>query len=220
MNASRRTISKLGLIGDIHAEDVRLERALEVLRARGVPLVMATGDVADGAGSFDRCCELLEKQGVITVCGNHDRWLLAGTARDLPDATPPSAASPHARRFLQQLPLMVELPLLGGLALLCHGIGPNDMAKVGPDDYGYALESNDDLQALVRAGHYRWVLNGHSHHRMVRSFGGLTVINAGTLKRDASPCFLEVDFEHSVALVFELDHDGEMAREPSPMAWW
>ena len=26
-----------------------------------------------------------------------------------------------------------------GLALLCHGIGPNDMAKVGPDDFGYAL---------------------------------------------------------------------------------
>jgi predicted phosphodiesterase len=56
-------ISKLGLIGDIHAEDAYLERALGVLRSRNVPLVVSTGDIVDGPGSVERCCELLEAHG-------------------------------------------------------------------------------------------------------------------------------------------------------------
>ncbi len=38
---------------------------------------------------------------------------------------------------------MVELNVTDSLALLCHGIGPNDIAKVGPDDFGYAIDTND-----------------------------------------------------------------------------
>ena len=39
------------------------------------------------------------------------------------------------------------------------------------------------------------VVNGHTHHAMVRHFDGITIINAGTLRRDAeAPGFLIVDF--------------------------
>jgi predicted phosphodiesterase len=201
-------LHRIGLIGDIHAEDELLERALDVLRSRAVELVAATGDIADGAGSVDRCCALLESFGAVVVRGNHDRWLLAGIARDLPHATPVEAVTAETRRMLAQLPETVEFDTVQGRALLCHGLGANDMAKVLPDDFGYALEANDDLQNLVGGGAYRWILNGHSHRHMVRDFGPLTVINAGTLLRRRGPCFLELDFETATGLVFTFDPNG------------
>jgi predicted phosphodiesterase len=203
-----RGLRHIGLVGDIHAEDVLLERALDFLRDRGVELVVATGDVVDGAGSVERCFDLLRERKVVVVRGNHDRWLLGGTARELPEATAPDAISPQTRHTLRRLPALVELETVQGRALLCHGLGSNDMAKVGTDDDGYALESNDDLQRLVGADLFRWVLNGHSHRAMVRTFGGLTLVNAGTLKREHDPCFFELDFERLVALRYAFDAAG------------
>ena len=113
---------------------------------------------------------------------------------------------------------MVELATTSGTALLCHGLGPNDMAKVGPDDFGYALEANDDLQNLLRNRYFRWVINGHSHRRMVRPFPGMTIINGGTLESNHSPCFLEVDFAREVVLVFEFSVDGSIASDPISVA--
>lgn len=207
-------ISRLGLIGDVHGEDERLERALYTFRRRQVPIVVSTGDIVDGRGSVDRCCELLEMHGVVAVSGNHDRWLLSGTARDLPDATPTAAVSEPSRAFLKRLPRMIELNTIEGTALLCHGLGPNDMAKVGPDDFGYSIDSNNELQNLVRNGYYRWVLCGHSHRRMVRTFGHLTIINAGTLIPEQASCFLEVDFENATVLAFEFARDGSVQGVP------
>ncbi len=213
-----KMVERIGVIGDIHAEDAHLKEALTVLEDRGLELVLATGDIADGAGSLDLCCELLAARDVIAVSGNHDRWLLSGTARDLPDATDAASVSERSRAFLAGLPRMVELSTPAGLALLCHGLGPNDMAKVGPDDSGYALESNDELQSLIRNGYFRWVINGHSHRRMVRAFPGVTVINAGTLKRSHAPCFLEIDFASAKVFVFEFGPDATVSLPPSVVA--
>lgn len=210
-------LERIGVIGDIHAEDLYLEQAIQTLRARGVQLVVATGDVADGVGSVDACCELLMAHSVLTVRGNHDRWLLAGTARELPNATALDALSERSRRFLGNLPTMAELETERGRALLCHGIGPNDMAKLGPDDFGYALETNDDLQNLIRERTFRWVINGHSHRRMVRMLSGLCVINAGTLTRDQSPCFLELDFRQNTVTAFEFTAAGTLAESSIPL---
>jgi predicted phosphodiesterase len=71
--------------------------------------------------------------------------------------------------------------------LLCHGVGDNDMIRLQPGDVGYALESNLELTALIDAGVHRLVVGGHTHRVMVRRFGGLTVVNPGTLLRSADP---------------------------------
>ncbi len=41
---------------------------------------------------------------------------------------------------------------------------------------------------------YKYVVNGHTHERMVRTFGDCTIINAGTLFREHDPCFGIIDF--------------------------
>jgi hypothetical protein len=53
----RMALKRMGVIGDIHAEHALLDSALATLRNRSVELVVATGDIADGKGWGDACCE-------------------------------------------------------------------------------------------------------------------------------------------------------------------
>ena len=122
---------------------------------------------------------MLQEYGVVTVRGNHDRWLLegrTGVARE--------GVGLAARAYLASLPATLAFDTPAGRLLLCHGLGEDDMARLCPYDEGYALEANHALHALVGAAEYRLVIGGHTHHRMVRSLYGATFINPGTLLRE------------------------------------
>lgn len=204
-------LKTLGLIGDVHAEDTFLEAALGYLSARGIGCVCCTGDIPDGPGSVDRCVQLLHLAGATTVAGNHERWLLAGRLRDLPHATRKEDLAPKTIAYLSSLPATVALQTVRGPVLLCHGLGPNDMAGVKPDDVGYALETNDELQDLLdRPRKFKMVLNGHTHRRMVRAIERLTIISAGTLSSDHQPGFGVVDFESGSVEFLDFDATGQV----------
>jgi predicted phosphodiesterase len=198
-------IGRIGVIGDIHAEDQLLAQALAFLHTQPVERIVATGDIADGAGDLARCCQLLTVFDVLTVSGNHDRWLLQGELRDLPHAMDPASVCPTTRRFLAELPNAVELITPRGLLLLCHGLGTNDEAKVMPNDNEEALAANGELQSLLQENRYRFIVNGHSHHRMVKKYAGLTLINAGTLRRDRWPGFLVLDFYQGLVRCYQFN---------------
>jgi putative phosphoesterase len=169
--------TRIGLLGDIHAKDEALELALRVFVDEGADLVMAVGDLVDGPGSADRCCALLAEAGAAVVRGNHERWLSAGTMRDLPDATLTLGAPAHA--FVAALPATLRFAVPGGEVLLCHGLGADDMASVAPDAEVSSIRWNDPLAALIAEDRPLWVLNGHTHRRGVWSYRKLTVINGG-----------------------------------------
>lgn len=186
---------RLGLLGDVHGEDALLERALGELEELGADLRLCTGDIADGPGDVTRCCELLAAHDVLTVRGNHDRWLLANTMRELPDATRRDSLAERTLSYLEALPATHTLSTPLGSVMLCHGLGKDDMGGVRPDDDGYALEVNDLLHQLRRDPSVAMVVNGHTHRPMVRHFEGLTIINAGTLLRHHDPGYLVADLE-------------------------
>jgi predicted phosphodiesterase len=203
-------VHRIGLLGDIHAEDTALVLALRVFGEAGVDKVMAVGDIVDGRGSADRCCELLAEVSALAVRGNHDRWLLAGSMRDLPDAT--LALGPEARGFLAALPATLRFAVPGGEALLCHGLDDDDMASVALDADAFALRWNPKLAALVDEDRPLWVLNGHTHRRGVWSYGKLTVINAGTLFREHEPCFAIVDLDRLEVTYIDVVHGDNLGR--------
>ncbi len=185
-------LRRLGLIGDVHAEDVLLECALRFLEAEGLDVIACTGDVPDGGGDIDRSCALLREHDVLTVSGNHDRWLLAGEHASLRDAT--RDLEPESRAFLASLPETMLLPTPRGGALLCHGVGEDDMAVLRPDTRGYALGAIPELRELMLDPDVSYMLGGHTHQSMVRRFVGVSVVNAGTLHRRYAPGFCIVDF--------------------------
>jgi predicted phosphodiesterase len=198
-------LRRIGLLGDIHAEDTSLAVALRVLADAGVDALMAVGDIADGPGSVDRCCDLLATAGALAVRGNHERWLLAGTMRDLPDATHTLGA--EARAFLGGLPATRRFDVPGGQVLLCHGLGDDDMASVDPEDR-ITMRYDPPLLTLLDEERTLWVLNGHTHRRGVWSERTLTIVNAGTLFREHDPCFVLVDLALREVTYFDLDRSG------------
>ena len=208
-------VSNMGAIGDIHAEDVLLDHVLTFLSKKKLDRIVCVGDIVTGPGDVDRCCRLLQAHRVLTVAGNHDRWFLEGTMPAFPDTTDPATISDQTKSFLKALPQTHELYSPQGVVLICHGLGTNDMADLKPGDYGYAIESNLDLQGLIQSQQYRFIVNGHTHCRMVRHFEGLTVINVGTLRRYAGPGFGLIDFEASQVDFYEIKTDGKIVQADS-----
>jgi predicted phosphodiesterase len=194
MTIKNKNLNIIGAIGDIHTQEQLLEKTVDFLKSQNVDRILSTGDIVDGFGDANQCCEILRREQILAVSGNHDRWLLKNQLRDLKKATQPDSISVNSHSFLSSLPATREFPTPHGLALLCHGLGKNDMVKLNPDDYGYAIESNTDLQNLIQEQKYRYIINGHTHYKMVRYFGNLTIINAGTLRPDYNPGFLIINF--------------------------
>lgn len=190
-----QVIRRVGLIGDVHAEHDTLAFVIDELTRLGVDALLQVGDIADGPGDLDATIALLKERRVLAVRGNHDRWLLSGQGRELPFATPLGSASPASLHYLSQLPVTREFRSPRGNVLLCHGLGTNDMVGIKPDTGAYDIAFNTDLQTLISERRYRFVLNGHTHHAMLRTFGPLSIINAGSLHRDYERAFTYVDFE-------------------------
>ena len=205
-------IRRIGLIGDLHCEDEALELALGELGRQGVELVLQAGDICDGAGDLERTISLLVEHRVLAVRGNHDRWLLSNQLRDLPYANVLAQVTPTSVDYLAHLPATRELASPRGNVLLCHGLGENDMASVKPHHEGYDIDFNTELQRLIAERRFQFVLNGHTHRSMLRRFGGLSIINAGTLLRDAERCFMVVDFERGLLVRFR-HAPGEVSRD-------
>lgn len=173
----------IGVLGDIHDEDARLRSALAFFASRSAEQVLAVGDIADGPGDLQSCVDLLRESNVLAVRGNHDDWFLRGINETLPDAHPPEALDEAGRAWLDAQPLTRRFEAWGGELLLCHGVGVDFMRNLKPDHIGYSLESNIPLQEILHQGRVRWMINGHTHVRMIRSFEGrgrrLTNLNAG-----------------------------------------
>jgi predicted phosphodiesterase len=98
--------------------------------------------------------------------------------------------------------------------MLCHGLGNDDMSTLKPDDFGYALETNDALQRLLKRGDHRFVVSGHSHRRMVRKLANVTFINAGTLLREHEPCVVVLDFDALTATFHDWREGAYVAAAP------
>lgn len=202
------SILTIGVIGDIHTEEKLLSKTVAFLKSQKVNRIFCAGDIVDGLGDANECCNILRKEEILVVLGNHDRWLLNNEMRSLKNATQPDSLSVISQAFLRSLPATIEFTTPQGLALLCHGLDKNDMVRLTPYDYGYAIEANIDLQNLIEGQKYRYVMNGHTHYKMVRHFGNLTIINAGTLKRQDEPGFLVIDFVKRFVQFYKFSEDS------------
>jgi predicted phosphodiesterase len=199
MNVVRRA----GIIGDVHAQHEARSAALDFVRSKHVDQIFAVGDIVDGLGDVNRCCELLSAPDIATVRGNHERWFLRGQNLTLPNATHDADVDLTSRAFLASLETKSPFTTPGGPALLCHALGDDDMTVLDPDEPTVITLSRRGVSDLVAT--YRFIVHGHSHRRGVAHVETATFINAGTLVPVDDPCFGIVDFEAGVVQYYEFD---------------
>lgn len=208
--ARKNPLKRIGVLGDIHCENARLAAALQFFQTQNLDMICAVGDIVDGPGDPNLTIELLQQHRVVAVRGNHERWLLKNEMRGLPDAQTRFDFNALSWVYINNLPAQLKFETIAGRMLLCHGLGADDMAGVWPFDDTMTLHSNYALWRLVNSEEFAFVVNGHTHQRLVISFGEMTIINAGTLYRKHKPCFCVADFERSFAQYFNVDSDGEI----------
>jgi predicted phosphodiesterase len=206
-------IRRVGLIGDVHAEDDALAFVLRELNAMGAETLLQVGDIADGPGDVERCVALLREHRVLAVRGNHDRWLLSNQRRDLLYARPLSETPAGVVSFLSQLPATREFRSPRGHVLLCHGFGTNDMVGVRPDSTAQDIAAISELERLIQERKYRFVMNGHTHRPMLRTFGPLSIVNGGTLLRDHERAFTFVDLERGELVRYRHSAGGPLSED-------
>jgi putative phosphoesterase len=205
--------TRIGLIGDIHAEDATLNVALNFLHQDdSIDHLLCVGDIVTGPGDAAVCCRLLREAEVATVRGNHDRWFLnnsrgLGGYLHLPRATSDYDITGEDRVFLETLPVTREIETSAGLLLLSHGTGDDDTSGIYPDDSLAALESNHRLHSLLGECKYHFIVSGHTHERMVRRINHLSIINPGYLRRDLRPGFGIADFITGRIQFYDIDPD-------------
>jgi len=203
----------VGVVGDVHCESATLSRVLNALDTLSVDAVLCVGDLVDGPGDADAALAILEARGVHCVAGNHERWFLEGVRRDVVDAT--DSLSESSVAFLRRLRKTKLYDTPAGKALLCHGVGQDDEAWLRPDTRGYALQDIPTLRELMLDDGVQFMIGGHTHQRMVRTFPGLTVINAGTIHRKDEQTFSVIDFDRmKVAFYSAAENDtGRLIEE-------
>ncbi len=173
---------RLGVIGDVHGEHQRLECALRLFDRERVDEVVCVGDVIDGLGDDEACVTRLRAEGVVTVRGNHERWL----AEALPILGKSVRLSDASTEWLIELPVTHELSCAS--ALLCHALPHDDMPLLLPNT------PDSVARALLQDVRASMLLAGHTHRRMIRMIGNVCVVNAGTLYRKDRAGVVIVDF--------------------------
>jgi predicted phosphodiesterase len=200
-------LRRFALIGDVHAQVDALETVLLFARMRGAERAFSVGDLSDGDGDLDRTVALLVAHDVGCVRGNHDRWLLEGRLRDLRFAHQADALRPATLEFLRALPVTRALETACGVALLCHGVGVEDMPVVVPATPARDVLAMPAFAAVCALDRIAMMLCGHTHARMVRAIGPLTLINPGTLAPGDDPGFVLIDAEARTVEAFDIDED-------------
>ncbi len=190
--APDRPLSRFALIGDVHAEDVRLEAAIALAKREGVEAMLCVGDVCDGHGDLERTIALLVEHRVLVVRGNHDRWFLTDHLRTLRPMQL-QAEHPGAREAARLWLPFIEVHTVRGPMLLCHAIGDDDMAVLKAHTELSDVHAFSAWERIRRAGRFSLLAAGHTHDAMVRTLDRITVLNPGTLKRDDHPCVAIVD---------------------------
>jgi predicted phosphodiesterase len=177
-------VKRLGVLGDVHAEDETLLAALEFFETIGVDRVVCVGDVLDGAGDAERCIATLRSQEITTVRGNHERWFIEAKAPGLVDATTEALLSDASLAWLRSLPVLRTIPTVAGPALLYHSLGRDDFSCLFRDETIDLGRPSPAIHKLLEAAAgCRFVINGHTHVPIVRAVGPVLVFDAGTLWR-------------------------------------
>jgi predicted phosphodiesterase len=174
---------RLAVVADIHGNLPALEAVLHDIRRRGADRTINLGDCVSGALWPRETMDLLDQLGLLTVRGNHDRWV-AETPRErmyASDAFAFDALTAKQRTALGALP--VQCFLEESIAAV-HGKPGNDNEYLLESvvDGQLALAPVETITARLGGMQSSLLLCAHSHFPRVVYAGVATlIVNPGSV---------------------------------------
>ncbi|WFR94279.1 metallophosphoesterase family protein [Rhizobium tumorigenes] len=175
---------RFAAIADIHGNFLALEAVLADIAALGVYDIVNLGDCFSGPLDAGKVGDLLLARHMVTVRGNHDRYLIdrAVSAMEISDSVAYRQMSPAHLEWIRALPTSL---VYKGEAYLCHATPEDDnlywLEQVSPDGR-VSLKPIEAIEALAADIPQPLILAAHSHiPRMVRLRDGRLIVNPGSV---------------------------------------
>ncbi len=176
---------KLLLIADIHANYEALQTVLKVPHDR----VICLGDIVDYGPDPDKCIDLLRKEKIPTIRGNHDNAVAFKVDcqcgykyKHLSVATREytwGILDDSRMEYLQKLPLVHREEIDGKRLFITHASPRSIYEYIKPET------PDEDIQAMLAEPmepiDAEFLVVGHSHIPLVRKLGDMTIINPGSV---------------------------------------
>lgn len=179
---------RFAVIGDIHSNKYALESIISDINEKNVDFIISTGDLVGYLPFPNEVIELVRKNKIIVVQGNHDKFIGESTPvtkdnlENISDENIQSNASSYFtnfiltddnRKYLSNLPNRLTIDCNGLKILIVHG-SPRAI-----DEYLY--EDKESLQHLLESMDEDVIICGHTHIPYHFSFNNKHIINSGSV---------------------------------------
>jgi len=158
---------KVGVVSDLHCNVAGLAQALELMG--DVDELICLGDSIWEYRFSNEIVRLLKERGAHTILGNHEEGFFGPQGAR---ARQPEWIDRSLLGWLSERPHRLELQLGGKRLLAVH--------STPWEPRGSYVYPHDSLLARFGEANADFVLYGHTHHQLVRRFGGVLVINPGS----------------------------------------
>lgn len=189
-------MKKIAFISDIHSNLPALEATLEDIKSRGVEDIYCLGDLVGYHCFPNEVIELLKKEGVISIKGNHDDAIVMENfdrerEADFPLYWNSDNLTEVNREYLSELPLNMTIEAEGVSIKIVHGSPASLIEYIregSPEADQYITEMDTDI-----------LICGHTHIPYIVKKNGKTLLNSGSVgkpkfgKPEASYTLLTVD---------------------------
>lgn len=175
---------RFAAIADVHGNHLALEAVLADIAAQGVTEIVNLGDCFSGPLTAGRTAELLRERDMLTVRGNHDRYLIEQQreAMHLSDMAAFDQLTADDLQWLRGLPTSA---VYRSEVYLCHATPANDstywLESVSTEGHVF-LKPLAEIEALATGADFPLILCGHSHiPRLVRLSDDRLIVNPGSV---------------------------------------
>jgi predicted phosphodiesterase len=179
------TMTRIGLIADIHGNDVALRAVLEDIADVGVDDLLCLGDVATLGPEPVASLRRLREAGARCVKGNHDAFLVEPHRVHEYTKDPGILAavawcrdqlSADDVEYLRTFPQTLEQPLADGVSVLAfHGSPRSYLDELLP------TTPAADVDRLLDGAASLVLASGHTHIQMLRQFRSRLIVNPGSV---------------------------------------
>ncbi|WP_275790391.1 metallophosphoesterase family protein [Pararhizobium gei] len=175
---------KIGVIADIHGNDLALEAVLSDLDAQGITDVVNLGDHVSGPLNAARTADILIARDHPSVRGNHDRVLIT-EQRETMGASDRSAYDQLHQRHIDWIASQPATRVHRGEIFMCHATPGHDetywLEDLTPQGIIH-LASKERIERFAAGVDFPVLLCGHSHiPRAVHLSDRRLLVNPGSV---------------------------------------